>query len=293
MNVASPRMVLWAVRVAAGALLVLALYLASFAVWLGLVATLLAVIVCVGVWLLPAVLPSTQALAPSNPFSMQRLGFLSHSMRSPVTSILALVESVRLTNRGGDVADELNKICDYANLSLRSSEQLTHLLRAENLPSLKRTDLDFLAVVEEAQARLLTKARRKSVKLVIETQSDTDYWTHGQQDLLEPALINLVDNAVKYSHEGGQVRLQLTTQNNWLVCRVLDEGIGMTADESQQALQHYGRLPSAPPALNGAGLGLHLVQAIVARHGGKLTMSCQAGGGCCVTLSLPLVKVSG
>lgn len=220
-----------------------------------------------------------------------RLGFLSHDLRSPVASILALLDTLERDDLSAQQLVVLARIEQYAERSLHISEQLVQLLRAELLPAIDQTELDFLALVEAAEEQCAAAAKAANVRLRLIQVGADDLWVAGQGELLERALVNLIDNAIRYSKAGGEVRLRLSAANGQVQCAVEDDGIGMAADDVQLLFRHYGRLRHAPPELAGASLGLHLVKAIVERHAGSIIVTSEPGKGSCFRLSLPQAAV--
>ena len=99
----------------------------------------------------------------------------------------------------------------------------------------------------------------------------------GDQDLLIEAVANLVDNAIKFTPEGGQVTIELLQENNETIVRVTDTGCGISEQERETVLRRFYRsdkIRNTP----GVGLGLSLVAAIVKLHGFRLAIHSGAGG---------------
>jgi signal transduction histidine kinase len=226
---------------------------------------------------------------------VDRLGFLSHDLRSPIASILALTESLRLTETAALPADILEQVDNYANRALRSSEQLLHLLRVEALPQIGKSELDLFSVAEAAREQLTFKAREAGVDLVLQCEQPEQVWVCGDGELLECALVNLMDNAINYSASGAHVFVTVSTENDKVACAVSDEGCGIAVADLPNLFTVYGRLRHSPPfasARVGASLGLHLVKTILDRHGGTIDVVSEPGKGSCFTLCLPAVTPS-
>jgi signal transduction histidine kinase len=110
----------------------------------------------------------------------------------------------------------------------------------------------------------------------------------GERFRLRTMLANLLNNAVKYSPEGGEVRCTLSRRGRGVVVTVADRGIGMDAGEMRSLFQPFARLAEgARVAPNGLGLGLHLSRSIAEAHGGRLTATPNPGGGSVFTVWLP------
>ena len=172
----------------------------------------------------------------------ERLGFISHNLRSPLTSILALTESHRLGVNKLSLDELLDTIDDFANHSLHATSQLIDLLRVETLPQLDRQLLDATALLEEAMSALNEKARTAQVQVRLDyPDTDSIFWLEGQGELLEKALINLIDNAITYSTPGDQVHLSLSRDNDQIIFHVTDQGCGIAEQDLIAAAQTFGR----------------------------------------------------
>ena len=111
----------------------------------------------------------------------------------------------------------------------------------------------------------------------------------GDDDLLFLAVSNLLANAVKYSSVGDTVEVRGRTDDGWLVLEIADTGTGIAADELDVVWEELGRGRDAlATSVDGSGLGLPLVRAIIRRHGGQATLESWHGEGTTATLRLPL-----
>jgi signal transduction histidine kinase len=106
---------------------------------------------------------------------------------------------------------------------------------------------------------------------------------------IDQVLINLIENAVKYSPEGGVITITTQVVGSAVQVSVADQGIGIPRLELPQVFSAFFRASNASARnYNGLGLGLHLSKAVVDAHGGDLTLSSQEGHGTTATLTLPL-----
>lgn len=283
---------------AACLLLLLCLYWAWQSPWPGALALLLSLS-----WLWQTLQPTGKPQQPPQPVSdaaasmehhprhHKRLDFISHDLRSPLTSLLALIEGLRHSSdalANGDTCEQLHY---YAERSLRCSDQLVQLLRIEELPQLATSELEALALLESVQDELTLKAKKNGIKLALVFDNQQDLWIKGNGEWLEIALTNLVDNAINYSDAGSSVRLQLSLCDDQVELAVEDRGCGIAAEDQPLLFHHYGRLKHSSPVA-GASLGLHLVNTIVERHHGKLTVSSQQGEGSRFAFSLPAITIT-
>jgi len=113
----------------------------------------------------------------------------------------------------------------------------------------------------------------------------------GDTDRLKQLLLNLVDNACKYTPKGGRVILGLRRAEGWAVLTVTDTGIGIPAQDLPHIFERFYRVDKARSrAAGGAGLGLSIVQWIVQAHGGKIGVQSEPNNGTTFTIHLPLAE---
>ncbi|MNX95351.1 Alkaline phosphatase synthesis sensor protein PhoR [compost metagenome] len=111
----------------------------------------------------------------------------------------------------------------------------------------------------------------------------------ADQALLTRALFNLLENAIKYSASGTCVRLLIKCSEGWLICELIDQGKGIAAEELPALFTQYRRFSSAQ-GIDGVGLGLSMVKAVMDRHGGRIECRSVVGKGTCFSLHFPLLE---
>jgi len=131
-------------------------------------------------------------------------------------------------------------------------------------------------------------AVRKGVRLKLENGS-TPIAFNADEELIKRMILNLLDNAVKYTPEGGEISLGLQKHNGSAEIVVRDTGIGLSERDQQRVFDRFYRVDKARSrALGGAGLGLSIVRTIVEAHGGEITVESTPRHGSTFTVSLPL-----
>jgi two-component system sensor histidine kinase MtrB len=111
----------------------------------------------------------------------------------------------------------------------------------------------------------------------------------GDADRLQRVIENLVNNAIKYSPEGGTIEVSITTEDRSVVVRVRDHGIGISAEALPHIFERSYRATEAAATAPGLGLGLSIAAHVVALHGGTISAQPGDGGGTVVTMRLPTV----
>ena len=207
---------------------------------------------------------------------------IAHDLRTPLTRVRVSLERAR--QRAGNL-DELRRSVDQALVGLdQSLAIITALLRISEIEHSRRMDgfrnVALGDLVREVGDLYEPIAEDKEVDFAVRAEADTT--VHGDRDLLFEAIANLVDNAVKFTPQGGRVELSLLRQGNEAVVRVRDTGPGIPADESELVTRRFYRSDKSRRE-PGLGLGLSLVSAIAKLHGFNFRIS--SGPGCVAELA--------
>ena len=115
----------------------------------------------------------------------------------------------------------------------------------------------------------------------------------ADRDAMEQAILNLLNNAIKYSGESREVALHLFREDSFVTIQVTDHGVGIPREEQKRIFERFYRVSSSENRhIAGAGLGLTLVEHIAKAHGGSIEVESRAGEGSTFTLRLPLENTS-
>ena len=209
----------------------------------------------------------------------------SHELRGPLTVIQGnldllkrnLSEEDRRESVRALEAETTRMTKIMSNLLVLAELESGHLEQQENV-SLKEMLLDA-----GERATHLAGSRR----IVIERQEDL--WVKGDVDRLGQVLRNLVDNAIRYTPEGGTITLSLFENGDWALLKVADTGIGISPEHLPHIFDRFYRADRARSrASGGTGLGLAIVKGIVEQHGGRVTVTSEPGKGSIFTVWLKL-----
>ena len=211
---------------------------------------------------------------------------IAHDLRTPITRARGLLEDAIAVERPPEelraaieaAVDNLDGITKVFEALLRIAEIEAGSRRSafatfDLVPLLDNLAEFYAALAEEGGASVATDA---PASLVI----------HGDRALLQQAIANLLDNAIKFSPEGGTVRLRAAVEDDCAVISVTDDGPGMPPADLARATERFFRGETAR-STPGSGLGLALVQAVVHLHGGELELR-DAAPGLAARLLLPL-----
>ena len=222
----------------------------------------------------------------NNAFAAQRqfVGNAAHELRTP----LALMQA-RLELFSAEHPDVLPETAEFLALLREQTERLTQmtktLLEMSNLQQVSRNERIQLApMIEEIFTDLASLAEKKEISLVY----DGDGVMTGSDALIYRLLFNLTENAVKYNHPGGRVRISVTQEPEKLLIRVSDTGCGIPGEYQQSIFQPFFRVDkSRSREFGGAGLGLSLVWEIANLHGGRVWVAESSEGGTTIAVELP------
>ncbi|GAC1508086.1 MAG: HAMP domain-containing sensor histidine kinase [Steroidobacteraceae bacterium] len=218
---------------------------------------------------------------------------VTHELKTPITSIRLYLET--LQTRPMDESQRR----EFYQVMLRDSDRLLYtveqVLRAGRTAPLKRpTNWAAVGLSELVRDCVeLARARHHVQPQIVEFQDDLreeHAQVMGDPDELKSALSNLIDNAIKYSHDRLHVVVSLhRVPKGRYAVTVADEGIGISASELKRIFKRFSRVPgSITLRVKGTGLGLFIVKSIAKRHGGRVwAESAGAGRGSRFTLELP------
>lgn len=219
---------------------------------------------------------------------------VSHEIKTPVTAIKASVET--LEEAGADLPEPLRKflriierhadrlaalVSDVLSISALESNSSTQGMRF----TFKREVLsDILSTAKE-----LCRSKAEAAGVSLELDCSPDVIVSADSSLLEQAVVNLVDNAVKYSPSGSCVKISGTGCADHIEIRVTDHGCGIDKKEHDRIFERFYRVDKARSRkLGGTGLGLSIVKHIVLAHGGSVRVESEPGKGAAFIIELPL-----
>jgi CHASE2 domain-containing sensor protein/signal transduction histidine kinase len=214
---------------------------------------------------------------------------LTHDMRSPQASILAVLE----TTAPEDISPETSaRIRQYAERTLRLADGFVQLARAENLDYILE-EVDLGDMLLDAVDDLWPQSQAKSINIVT-LGTDERLPMMAERSLVTRAIINVIGNAIKYSPEHTTIscRVSRTLLEDGCsrgLCTISDEGRGFAPEQRQTMFERFQRGPTRLDSnVEGVGLGLSFVHTVVLRHGGEIHCESEPGHGSSFTLVLPL-----
>lgn len=214
---------------------------------------------------------------------------VSHELRTPLTAIRATVDLFD-SGDAGDLTDVQQRM---VTLLGRNVERLRHivndLLDLTSLESgrvhLDLEEVDLVLACQRVVEDLRPAAIAADVTVVVDASDDAIAWADSGR--LRQVLENLIQNAVKFSRAGGNVRVTATREAGEVTVRVADEGIGIPPDEREQVFEKFYRTRAASRAAQGTGLGLPIARLIVEMHGGRIRVESDGHRGTTAIFTIP------
>ncbi|WP_422785764.1 sensor histidine kinase [Pseudonocardia spirodelae] len=228
------------------------------------------------------------ALAASREQQRRLVADAGHELRTPLTSLRTNLELLASADRPDTPelpADDRAELLDDVRAQV---EELSHLvgdlveLARDDAPTMTTEALELTEIVDRA----LDRVRRRAGEVEFEVHRHP--WTlDGDASALERAVLNLLDNAVKWSPPGGTVRLSMVPMSpEWLVIEVADAGGGIAPEDLPHVFDRFYRADTSR-TMPGSGLGLSIVAQAAARHGGEVRAGRAPEGGALLSMALP------
>lgn len=218
---------------------------------------------------------------------------VSHELRTPLALIEGYIELLLDEQMGELQPEQLKALSLVADKSSDLNRLVNDIISLQTIGAMG-FDMELLntsALVADAVEALRPKGDKAGIQLVLSVVSEAEaLQVQGDARRLNQVLNHLLDNAVKFSPNGGVVSLALERESEMVVIQVKDEGIGLSRDQLDRVFDRFYQVDgSATRHFGGAGLGLALVKEVVEAHGGAVWAESEgiAGKGCTFTLCLP------
>ena len=217
---------------------------------------------------------------------------VSHELKTPLTSISGFGEMIAngMYANEADVRMFGQRIYSEAQRMVTLINTILHLSKLEeNDTTITWGMVNMEEVVKYVVDIISPQAHHRGVTVLSETEP---VYVHGNHSLLSELLVNLLDNAVKYNRQNGQVSVKLSkTADNHMVLTVSDTGIGIPKDKQNRIFERFYRVESSrSKETGGTGLGLAMCKHIISRHHGTVTLDSVEGRGTTITVTMPCLS---
>ena len=215
----------------------------------------------------------------------------SHELKSPVAGLQALAEAVQ--QAAGDDPHTVERFADKmvaeAGRLARLITDLLDLSRLEEPAQIPEEPTDLSAVTQRELTHVGPMAEDKGMRL--EAQIQDGVWVRGDDQQLSLMIGNLLENAIRYTPEGGLVRLELAIIGTDAAVTVADTGIGIPLEAQGRVFERFYRVDRARSrARGGTGLGLAIVKHVAELHGGEVSVQSELGRGSTFTARIPALQ---
>jgi len=216
---------------------------------------------------------------------------VSHELRTPMTSIKGYVDNL-LDGLAGGLTDKqgyyLNRVRYNIERLTRMINDLLDLSRIEaRKVEMRWEPIALRELAADVVESLQMLARDKRITLTAPETSVPAI--PGDRDKLHQVLTNLINNAIKFTPQGGTIRVDIQpSSDDWVQVSVTDTGCGIGPEEIGKVFDRFYRASSAPTEVRGAGLGLAITKSLVELHGGRIWVDSTLGQGSTFALTLPV-----
>lgn len=216
----------------------------------------------------------------------------SHELKSPVASLQALAEAVHQASEDDPQAVgrfSYKMVAEATRLGRLVSDllDLSRLEEPGGLPD-ERADLSRVALRQLGQVRVPAESKQ----MQLESHIEPDVWVRGDEQQLGLMIRNLLENAIRYTPQGGLVSLELARVGGEAILSVTDNGIGIPLEAQPRIFERFYRVDKARSRdRGGTGLGLAIVKHVAELHGGHVSVRSQLGEGSRFTTRLPAIDV--
>ncbi len=223
------------------------------------------------------------------------LAAVSHELRTPLTSIVGYLELLQEEMEEGKISRTYSRMLDAID---RNSKRLMYLieniLTASRIESgnlqLSKARTHITPILMRTAETVMPQINSKHINLKMNV-SDRLPDLEIDTGLIEQVILNILSNAIKFTPDGGTISIAASSESKSLAVSVSDSGTGIEPDELEKLFTKFYRTSAARDnAVQGTGLGLVIVKAIIEQHGGSVSMTSKVGEGTTFTIHLPTIE---
>lgn len=218
---------------------------------------------------------------------------VSHELRTPLSAILIPIQELmkKMESLPATAHENLLRINNNALRLLKLVNEVLDVLRLEGKEFvLSKHAVDFSVLIPGMVDSIRHLAQVKSQKIKLNKYGKS-LWVEGNNDLLEKVVLNLLQNAIKFTEKGGWISVSWREENEKAVIDVQDNGRGIAPEDQESIFNRFYQVDSSSRRQNlGVGIGLSLAREIIEKHDGALTVTSKLGDGSTFTVTLPILK---
>ncbi len=224
------------------------------------------------------------------------ISIFAHDIKTPCSVTGALINRI-LAGKAGPVTEKQR---EYLEVILKENQQvellinnlleLLHIERGAHPPS--KTPVDMGEFIKEVVQEMMPKAEASQIRIVFDIDKRLNRPVMLDRVQIKRVIQNLIDNAIKYSRTGSLIKVKVQVQDNWLIIKVEDQGIGIPRDDLPHIFEYFYRARNSRQKAEGTGLGLASARAIVEASGGRIWAKSKEGMGTTFFIRLPIEENS-
>ncbi|MEM7031610.1 MAG: ATP-binding protein [Chloroflexota bacterium] len=229
------------------------------------------------------------ALKALDKMKQEFVAAFTHDLAAPLAAIKGYIELMKMD---GDLSKQQDEDLYAIRLAVEQMRTLVNdlqeLTRLETLKNLIKRDINLNEALTKSHTTFNAIADVKKITLTFDPKAE-DVIINGNPALIFRAVENLVENAIKYTQNEGQVHIELSTDKQDAIIAVKDNGVGIPEKKLPQVFDRFFRAHApGENEIPGSGLGLSIVKAIIERHGGRIWVESEINKGSTFTIALPL-----
>lgn len=210
----------------------------------------------------------------------------SHEFKTPLSILQTSLYLLEKQTDPDKQKQYVEKIREQIGSLVRLVEELVRMTELDDLTQVKRQKVDFNLLVEEAAARVQSRAEAKRLVLTCQLESSLPL-IDADADWAGEMLVEILDNAIRYTPEGGTVTVQTRLSEEYLVVEIQDSGVGISPDVLPHIFERFYRADEAH-STRGFGLGLAIAKKVAELHEGEIRVKSEVGKGSTFTILLPV-----
>jgi signal transduction histidine kinase len=212
-----------------------------------------------------------------------------HEIRTPLSALSAAAHLLKNNRIAEDQKKKMIEILEAEIDSLSDmSSAFLDLVRFESgRKQYKVTDINICDILTDCYEIVISEAKKNNLKFELDLP-ETMPIIAGDYKQLKQAFLNLLNNAIKYNKEGGEVTLKAWVESDQIIVSIADTGLGIPEDEQTRVFEKFYRVRSHRDQVQGTGLGLSVVKQIIQGHGGEVDFTSRVDVGSTFTTTLPI-----
>ncbi len=215
------------------------------------------------------------------------VSLISHDLKTPIAKIQAIVDRLLTQHPNPELQVDLKSLRGSGDELNRYIQSILKVLRAESRDfKVNKEVADINEIIEDAIRQLYPLATEKNIR--IQTELEPMFSVEFDTTLIKEVLVNLIDNAIKYTPRNGQISIYSSETEDSVYVKIKDNGEGIRPEDLDTIWGKFTRGKDQDMKSKGSGLGLYLVKYFIELHGGKVNLDSKIGSGSTVSFTLPL-----